>query len=205
MRDETNAIPDRPEVDVDTGHEYDGIRELDNRLPNWWLFTLYGTVAFSVAYWLYYHSFEIGPTQAERLAFAREERQKAMLAKSGPLGDGAIDDAGLEKLAHDAEIVARGREVFQQTCISCHGEKAQGLVGPNLTDDHWIHGGRPTDIYRLIGEGKLEKGMPSWRDALGPKKLQEVTAFVLSLRGSNVPGKAPEGQPWPPVTQGGGT
>lgn len=180
---------------LDVGHEYDGIREFDNRLPNWWLMTLYGAIVFSVGYWLYFHTFGIGPTQAEELALEiaqaeaeAEAREQALLAAGG-----GLTDESLASMVEDAAVVARGKEVYMQNCLACHGANGEGTVGPNLTDDYWINGHRPTDIHGVIADGRLAKGMPAWKSVLGSSRVRDVTAFVLSLKNTHVAGKAPEG------------
>lgn len=180
---------------VDVGHEYDGIRELDHRLPNWWLMTLYGAIVFSFGYWLYFHTFGIGLTQAEELALeiaradaAAEAREQALLAAGG-----GLSDETLLAMVSDQEALTRGSEVFAQNCLACHGAKGEGTVGPNLTDGYWLNGHRPTQIHAVIADGQLAKGMPAWKSVLGGSRVRDVTAFVLSLKNTNVPGKGPEG------------
>ncbi len=177
------------------GHEYDGIRELDNRLPNWWVTSMYAAIVFALGYWLYFHTFELGDTQQERLALevsraqaAAEKREEARVAR-----EGALTDESLLALVSDAAAVGRGKEVFAQNCLACHGAGGEGTVGPNLTDRYWIHGSKPTDIHGVIADGRLEKGMPSWKPVLGASRVRDVAAFVLSLKNTHVPGKAPQG------------
>ena len=165
-------------------HEYDGIEEADNQLPRWWLWTLYAALAFSVVYWFYYEEFRAGPglTQAYFAEMAREAE------KSG-------------KEPSDAELLAQlttpalglGRQAFATNCVACHESEGQGKIGPNLTDAAWLHGSSPSEIFRTIRDGVPAKGMPSWGPALGRGGVSQLTAFVLSLRNKNVPGKAPEG------------
>lgn len=183
-----SEAPPEPEL----GHEYDGIREYDNRLPNWWLMTFYGAIVFAFGYWLYFHTFEIGDSAAEaleielaRAAAEAEERDAAMAA--------GLSDESLVAMSSDAAVVARGKEVFTQNCLACHGANGEGTVGPNLTDAYWINGHRPTDIHGVIADGRLAKGMPSWKAVLGGGRVRDVAAFVLSLKNTHVPGKAPEG------------
>jgi cytochrome c oxidase cbb3-type subunit 3 len=179
----------------DTGHDYDGIRELDNPLPRWWLFTLYGTIAFSVVYWFYYHTLGAGllPMAAYRDELRRaQEEQDAREAALEAQGKG-ISDEQLAAMSRDPEVLARGAAVFKQNCVACHGDRGQGVVGPNLTDAYWLHGSKARDIYGSVSSGVLDKGMPSWKPVLGPTKVKEAVAYILSIRDSNVPGKAPQG------------
>lgn len=178
-------------------HEYDGIHELDNRLPRWWLSTLWITVAFSFVYWAYFHVFDVGASsmqafegemaEAERI---RQEREAA-LEKAG----GGVTDDTLLALSHDPEAVARGKAAFDTNCAACHRGDGGGLIGPNLTDAYFLHGDKPTDTYKVVSEGVPAKGMPAWKPMLGTSGTRDVVAFVLSLRGKNVPdGKAPQGE-----------
>lgn len=107
----------------------------------------------------------------------------------------ATPDEVLEKLTADAAVLQTAKETFRTSCAACHGEEGQGLVGPNLTDGFWLHGARPADIHRIIAVGVVEKGMPGWELALGREKVDALAAYVLTLKGRNVPGKPPQGQP----------
>lgn len=175
-------------------HEYDGIEEADNHLPNWWLVTFYGAIVFSVGYWFYYHEYRMGPTTPE--VFAAEMAARA--------AQGQADESTLELLGRDSGTVTEGREIFATTCAACHGANAQGEIGPNLTDDRWLHGGSATSIYQAIRDGITSDraliagsaGMPEWRAQLGERRVQAVTAFLLSIRDTHVPGRAAEGEPW---------
>jgi cytochrome c oxidase cbb3-type subunit 3 len=172
-------------------HVYDDIVEHDNPLPRWWLITLYGTIFFSLGYYFHYHVFKTAPTPADELAAENTAAAKALIAqgKGGNLGPEA-----LLAMAQDQKTIQEGSTTFQQMCASCHGDKAEGKIGPNLTDRYWIHGGKPDSVYKVISKGAPEKGMPAWEPSLGPRKTQVVAAYVLSLKGKNVPGKEPQGQ-----------
>ncbi len=167
-------------------HEYDGIEEADNDLPRWWLATLYGAILFSAGYWFYYHEYAVGPLPLE--AYAAE------VAASADQGGEVTPDL-LATLASSAEEVERGRALFGEHCAVCHGDRAQGNIGPNLTDDRFLHGGEPIAIHTTIRDGVGARGMPAWGPTLGPRSVRSLAVFVASLRGTNVPGKAPEGEP----------
>jgi cytochrome c oxidase cbb3-type subunit 3 len=184
--DATNAAAEAVKDPADTGHVYDGIHEHDNRLPRWWLVTLWGAIGFAVAYWLAYHTFDVLP-----LPRAQLQAELAAMAARHP----APSDAAIASLRGDAAAIERGRAVFATTCMPCHGDKGQGVVGPNLTDDAWLHGHEANEIMKVVADGVLAKGMPAWQPVLGPDKVRDVTAFVLTLQGTHVPGKAPEGVP----------
>jgi cytochrome c oxidase cbb3-type subunit III len=177
---------------VTLGHNYDGIEEYDNRLPNWWLFTLYGAIVFSVGYWLFYETFSIGYTQDQ--AWNREVELAAEAQMQRELGKEVSDDSLLLMTRVPAQVDA-GAKIFQQKCVQCHRADQGGDIGPNLTDDYWLHGPQPLQIYNTVMNGVLDKGMQSWKDQLGPVRVRQVVAFVLTRKGLNVPGgKAPQGK-----------
>jgi cytochrome c oxidase cbb3-type subunit 3 len=174
-------------------HEVDGIEEYDNKLPNWWLYTLYGAIVFSVAYWFHYHVGGFGdlPPAAYQAEMDRAAAAEAARVKAA----GVITPETLATLSRDKQTVSQGQQVFVSTCAPCHRQDGGGNVGPNLTDEYWLHGGAPDKIYKTITEGVPAKGMPAWGPQLGADRVQAVTAYVLTLRGSNVSnGKAPQGE-----------
>lgn len=177
------------EADVETDHEYDGIREFDNPLPRWWLWTFAITVLFSLGYWLAYHnlktegSFEVYATEMDEL-------QRKLAAAD-------VDEAKLMSMSQDAAIVAEGRGIFESNCATCHAQKGEGLTGPNLTDTYWIHGNSPKDLFVTVAAGWPKAGMPAWGLNLGPERIERVVAFVLSIKNTNVPGRPPQGEERP--------
>lgn len=175
-------------IQGDIIHEYDGIEEANNGIPHWLSVIFYGSMVFAVGYWFYYHEYEVGLQPAEAYA-----AQMAAEAEEG----GSVSTELLTSLADDPDAVGEGEQKYQANCAQCHGPAGGGKIGPNLTDSYWIHGGGPTDIHETIANGVGAKGMPSWSGPLGPKGVQQVTAYVLSIRGSNVEGgKEPEGEQW---------
>ncbi len=176
-------------------HTFDGIQEFDNRLPNWWLWSLYLACIFSLVYWLHYHVLRTGPSalDAFRADMAVYAQEKADREAREALA--AVSDDSLEAMAKDPAVVAAGKETFTTYCVACHRPDGGGLIGPNLTDKYWLHGGRPTEIHGLIVKGVVEKGMLAWGSVIGTTKCQQVAAYVLTLRNTNATdGKAPEGQ-----------
>lgn len=165
-------------------HEYDGILEADNRLPRWWLFTFYGAVLFAIGYWFYYEEFKAGPSPLQ--AYFAEKAEAAEKNGVDPT------DAELNALATGPSLEL-GKKLFAANCVACHETKGQGKIGPNLTDGAWLHGSDPVAIFRTVRDGVPAKGMPSWGPTLGRSGASQVAAFVLTLRNTNVPGKAPEG------------
>ncbi len=172
-------------------HDFDGIREYDNRLPNWWLWTFYIMIIFSFFYWVHYHVLHTGPDQWQEYAaeVKAEEEKLASLAAKNP-----VTDETLLEESRNHEVVARGKKVFMTNCVSCHKADGGGLVGPNLTDRFWIHGGKPAQILHTITVGVPAKGMVAWGPVLGASRIRDVTAYLLTIRNTNVPGgKGPEG------------
>jgi cytochrome c oxidase cbb3-type subunit 3 len=173
-------------------HTYDDIEEYDNRLPNWWLATLFGAMVFALGYWFHYEVLHTGPTIAESYeqSVAADRRAAADRARLA----GSMTDETLTALSRDPSTVQVGRGVFTQSCVACHAANGGGGIGPNLTDSAWLHGSRPTRILATINEGVLARGMPAWGPQLGLERVQAVVAYVLTLKDTNVPGgKAPQG------------
>lgn len=179
------------------GHDYDGITEFDNPLPNWWLVTFFGTIIFAFIYWLHY---EIagGPTLKQELAAAMQKIE----AGHAQAPTASFGDAELLAAAKDPQLVEAGLAVFSVRCASCHGEKLQGLIGPNLTDVYWLHGkGGGTDIVAVMLKGVPEKGMPPWQGLLKNEEVKQLAALILARAGSNPPGaKAPQGEKYEPAS-----
>lgn len=198
MSDQSNQTHKNSDLDKNLipGHEYDGIRELDNPLPGWWLITFYGTIIFAFLYWIHY-TFSGAPDSVAELKMALAEIQ-ASATNHMTNSDSNLTipkEEELMALAKQVETVKMGRDLFAGKCASCHGPQGAGLVGPNLTDKYWIHGkGSGSDIYQVVSTGVLDKGMPAWKDTLKPDELKSAVAFVLSIKNTNVPGgKAPQG------------
>lgn len=175
MPEHTDTTPNTPPEDTLRPHSYDGIQEYDKRLPRWWLLTLYGAMAYAVLYWSYYHAYHIGTTPAAALQITMQENAARAAQKSGELNDDLI-----WKLSTDPQALAAGRTTFETTCAACHKPDMTGLIGPNLLDNQWIHGGEPMEVIKTINEGVLAKGMPPWGPVLGRQKISEVAAYIFS-------------------------
>lgn len=164
-------------------HDYDGIQELNNPIPSWFSGLFYATILFAGCYLLVYHVLGLGQLQyAEyntEMAVAAKEKA-AYLAKAA----NRVDENTV-KLVTDAPTIASGQAIFTQNCVPCHGDHAQGLVGPNLTDDYWLHGSKINDVFKTIKYGVSAKGMPTWEKQLSPKQISDVANFVKSLHGTN--------------------
>jgi len=180
------------EQDIDLSHDYDGISELDNKLPPWWTVAFGITILFSIVYLYRYHVSESAPLQLEELQIAIKEgeaEKAAYLAKTS----GNVDENTVVLL--DASGIASGKTLFQANCIACHGTAGEGnAVGPNLTDDYWIHGGKINDVFKTIKYGVMEKGMRSWKDDMSPVQMAQLASYIKSLKGTNPPNaKEPQG------------
>lgn len=168
-------------------HVYDDIEEEDNRLPNWWLFILFATIVFSFGYWFVYHTAKLRPLPGESYSQAVEAIVAARIAANPASAEALL------ALSRDPEALAVGAEVFRTTCAACHGPNGEGIIGPNLTDRNWIHSPDPEEILRGVREGYPTKGMPAWEPIIGPERSLRAAAYVLTLKGKNVAGKAPQG------------
>jgi len=173
-------------------HSFDGITEYDNPLPRWWVALFWLTIVFLPLYVIYYH-FGPGELPLQRYdaeMVAHYEQQAAEL-----LALGEINDEMLRGLQDSPSMMSGAEKVFESRCAVCHGMFGEGGIGPNLTDDHWLHGGRLTDIYTTIKNGVPSKGMLAWEGQLKPAELLAVAAFVGSRVGSEPPNaKAPQGE-----------
>jgi cytochrome c oxidase cbb3-type subunit 3 len=180
------------EKDMMMEHEFDGITELDNPTPAWFMWLFYSTIAFAFVYLFYYHVFNIGKLQNEEYAIemqAATAEKTAFLSKSG----NNIDENTV-KLTKDAAVISAGQAIFAANCIACHGDKGQGLVGPNLTDEYWLHGGNVNSLFKTIKYGVPEKGMIAWEKTLNSKQISDVSNYILSLKDSHPSNpKAPQG------------
>ncbi|MBE9664474.1 c-type cytochrome [Mucilaginibacter myungsuensis] len=173
-------------------HDYDGIQELDNPTPAWFMWLFYGTIGFGLAYLAVYHVFGVGQLQdAEYVTEVAQadSAKKVYLARAGE----QVDENTV-KLVADAGVIDAGKGIFTQHCAACHGAEGQGVVGPNLTDVYWLHGGNINDVFKTIKYGVAAKGMPTWEKQLSPKQISDVSNYILSLKGTNPPNpKAPQG------------
>ena len=183
------------EEDIMLHHDYDGIKELDNVLPPWWVYLFYGTIVFAAVYLVRFHI--MGDyTQVEEF---NKEIELAELEKSKLPKDPA-DEVSYETVVAvtDDASLAKGKEIFKNACAACHKADGGGLVGPNLTDKHWINGGGIKNIFKIISEGsKNNPSMVAWKSNLSSKDIQSVSSYILTLAGTNPPdAKAAEGEIW---------
>lgn len=189
--DRFNALrPVTEEASLDLGHEYDGIRELNNRLPGWWLYGFYGCIIFAGVYLYRSHVSHTAPSGVQEyersVARAEADIQEYLKQK----GD-AVDENTV-KILTGADDLAAGKSIFVKSCATCHLENGAGKIGPNLTDDYWLHGNDIKVVFKTIRYGI--NAMPRWDVSLSNKQIAQVASYVKSLHGTNPPSpKAPDG------------
>lgn len=178
--------PIEEEGELDTGHEYDGIKELDNVTPPWFTAGFTISIIFSIVYLWVYHVSESAPLQIEEfnreVAIAEAEHEEYLKNQSNLVDENTVT------LLTDATSIASGKKIFDASCVACHKADGGGLVGPNLTDEFWIHGGSVKDIFTTIKYGVLDKGMIPWKDELSPNQIAQLVAYIHTLKGTNPAG-----------------
>lgn len=175
-------VPVEKEHDILLDHDYDGIQELDNNLPPWWIWGFYLSIVWSVVYLGYYHFTEDAQLQDAQFnteMAAREATRVEYLANAGQ----QVDETSAVQL-FDEESLASGKAIYDVNCMACHAADGGGSVGPNFTDAYWIHGGSIADIFSVIKYGVIEKGMIPWADQLNPQEIHEVSSYIMSLVGT---------------------
>lgn len=190
-----DAVPREREHEIMKDHAYDGIRELDNRLPPWWVNMFYLTIVFAIVYMFYYHWGGNGPSQAEEYDRDMEQAKKEIaIALAGQAN--AVDESNVTVLT-DAAALGEGELIFKNSCAACHAPDGGGTVGPNFTDEYWIHGGGIKNIFKTVKYGVPEKGMISWASQLNPSDMQKVSSYILTLQGTKpAVAKEPQGIIW---------
>lgn len=176
-------------------HNYDGIQELDNRLPPWWLYLFYGGILFGVIYLVRY---EIMGGDDQETELRKEMAQaKIDVAKYMLTAPDQMSEAKVTQLT-DAADLAKGKTIFATNCAACHRADGGGQIGPNLTDEHWIFGGSIKNLFHTISNGGRDgKGMVAWNTTLKPTEIQQVASYILSLQGTHPKdAKAPDGDVW---------
>ena len=187
----TRAIPLEKEADMLLDHDYDGIKELDNALPPWWKYGFYITIVVALFYIFKFEVWHTGMNPTQEYA---EEMSAAKIQTDAYLASAKenVDENSVVQL--DAAGAAQGKILFAKTCVACHLAEGQGSVGPNLTDEYWIHGGSIKDIFKTIKYGFPDKGMQSWQTTYSPVQMQQLATYIRTLKGTNPPNpKAPQG------------
>lgn len=203
MNKASDAVPIEEEESILLDHDYDGIHELDNHLPPWWKWLFYITIIWGVIYFFAYHVFDTLPLMEEEYNIVMEDAKiarEAMMALEG----NNIDENNVE-FSDAAEVMANGKAIYDRECVACHAPEGQGLIGPNFTDNYWIHGGSINDIFKTVKYGVPQKGMISWQSKLTPSDMRDVSSYILTFVGTtpqNPPApKAPEGEEYIPGDQ----
>lgn len=200
----TASVPVEEEATVLLDHNFDGIHELDNHLPPWWKWLFYFTIVWGIVYFLAFHVFD-APLMYEEYDIAMEDARISKEAKMALEGNN-IDENSVE-FSDAAEVLAKGKAIYDRECVACHAPEGQGLIGPNFTDKYWIHGGSINDIFKTIKYGVPQKGMISWQTKLTPSDMRDVGSFIMTFSGTtpkNPPApKGPEGEEYIPQNQTG--
>jgi len=190
-----DPVPVERESEIIMGHSYDGIRELDNRLPPWWVNMFILTIIWAVGYMFYYH-WSSNEWSSDMEYTTEMERAKKEVAMAVAGRAASVDESNVTVLT-DSGALSEGELTFKNVCAACHGQKGEGTVGPNFTDEYWVHGGGIKDLFKIIKYGVPEKGMISWQAQLKPADMQKVASYILTLKGTNPPNqKAPQGVIW---------
>jgi len=189
------AKPIEKEEDIVLDHNYDGIKELDNTLPPWWVYMFYATIVFAAIYLVRYEVF--GDTnQAQEYEIAVAEA-KVKLAEYKKTAKGLVDVNTVELLTEAADLSA-GKAIFTANCVACHKADGGGGIGPNLTDSYWILGGGIKNVFNTLTQGgRAGKGMISWKSELSPLQRAQVGSYLLGFEGTTpADPKAAEGDIW---------
>ena len=190
LRGDTTVMTGKAKDVIHSNHDFDGIQEYDNDLPPWWKYMFYVTIVFAVGYMLHYHVFQTGALQTEE--YEMEMQQAALIAAQNVEDPNAVTDY---EVLTDAAALESGKAIYLQNCAACHGQAGEGSVGPNLTDEYWLHGGEVNEIFKTVKFGVPSKGMVPWQGKLTKDQILEVSSYILSLQGSNpANGKEPQGE-----------
>ena len=188
----TDAVAIEEEYSIMLDHDYDGIRELDNNLPPWWKYGFYLTIIVAIVYLVNYHVIGTGDLQNveydKEMAQAKLEVDEFMKTSANNVDENTV------KLLTEASDITTGKDLYIANCVACHGKGGEGSVGPNLTDDYWLHGGSIQDLFKTLKYGWVEKGMKAWKEDLSTMQMAQIASFIKTLKGTNPPNpKAPQG------------
>lgn len=196
----TDAVPIQNEEDVMTDHEYDGIKELDNKLPPWWVWLFNLSIVFAVVYFAYYEVFwpyDL-PVSIEEYSEEMVAAEEEIAAYKAEFGSGVDENTAV--VITDEGRIALGKEIYDANCVSCHMADGGGGIGPNFTDQYWIHGGDMKGVFTTIKYGVITKGMIPWKDQLKPEEIEDVASYILIAFPGTTPAnpKEPQGELYTP-------
>lgn len=196
----TSTETANPEVELDDelipDHEYDGIKEYDNPIPPWLSLIFIGTIVWSLFYVV---AINLGYIDDYYTNLEQNQEELALMRTRAASQTEEMSAETLQKAVGNEERIAAGETLFMDNCSNCHGKKAEGLVGPNLTDKYWVHGGELTAIYQTIKNGVDGKGMPAWGPQMEQEQMVSTVAYVRSVQGTDPSGaKEPEGDKFEP-------
>lgn len=200
MRKLTDSVPINREHEVLLDHNYDGIKELNNHLPPWWVYLFYGTIVWSVAYMLLFHIFQLDSFPLSAKEYENQMQTAAIeVANYKKANANNIDEKTVKFVEKDKVAIEGGAKIYKEKCAACHGQNLEGGTGPNLTDEYWLHGGSINDVFKTIKVGIPTKGMISWEKQLRPEEMQNVASFILTKQGSKpANAKEPQGEKYIP-------
>jgi len=191
----TASRPIEEESEIILDHNYDGIKELDNALPPWWIYGFYFTIIFGIVYMLKYHVFD-GDNQITELETELAEAKIAIEEYKKTAKD--LVDYNTVELLTDISDISQGKQIFDVNCVACHKIDGGGGIGPNMTDEYWILGGGIKNVFKTVSEGGRDgKGMVAWKQILKPSEIAQVSSYVLQFQGTTpAEPKAAEGEVW---------
>lgn len=189
----TDAVPLDKEHEILLDHEYDGIKELDNNLPPWWVWMFYVTIVGGMVYMVWYHVLPYGMDQHQQYIAELDKAETDRLAYIAQLGE-TVNETNVFFL-DAADDLKAGQKIYVENCQACHGADGGGGVGPNLTDKYWIHGGSIADVFKTIKYGVPQKGMIAWESQLRPKEMAQVASYIMTFAGTTPANpKEPQGE-----------
>ena len=195
MSKASDAVPVEEEEAILLDHNYDGIHELDNHLPPWWKWLFYITIVWGFLYLVVYHVFDALPLMEEEYEIVMEDARIARQAMMALEGNN-IDENNVE-FSDAPDVLANGKAIYDRECVACHAPEGQGLIGPNFTDNYWIHGGSINDVFKTVKYGVPQKGMISWQSKLTPSDMRDVSCYILTFVGTT-----PKNPPAPKAREG---
>lgn len=197
----TNVVPIEKEQDIMLDHDYDGIKELDNSLPPWWVYMFYLSIIFGFFYIPYYHWSDTPRGQLDYYEIEMEEGEKIKRAYLRAQAD-LVNENNAEPLTEELALTA-GESSFKMYCAACHGQSGEGGIGPNLTDSYWLHGGGFKSIFKSIKYGFPEKGMVAWNAQMGASEIHKIASYIKTIEGTSPPNpKEPQGELYTPQAEG---